>query len=106
MASEWVRLSPEGAIGNARALRDAVDGYAIDDGYNKVELTNYEALAFARQLPEIKAREEQVQALVDTMKEIAGGSCCQWPGCCIDLPMCTPMIARAAIAQFKEVTGD
>lgn len=102
--ADRIRLTPDGRFGNACARRDdtgAFVTYEIDDGYGVATLTDAEALAFARQLPEIREREKQDQALLETMKEIAGGSCCQWPGCCIDVPMCTAMTARAAVARFK-----
>ena len=65
--ADRIRLTPDGRFGNACARRDdtgAFGTYEIDDGYGVATLTDAEALAFARQLPEIKAHEEQVEALM------------------------------------------
>lgn len=40
-------------------------------------------------------------SLVEALATIAQGDCCQTPGCCIEGPMCDPMIAHAALAEMK-----
>ena len=52
---------------------------------------------------ELLAAEDERERLREFVEGIAGGSCCESPGCSIDDPMCDTMMARAML-EGKEDT--
>jgi len=66
-----------------------------------IDLSDPEALAFT--IATGKWREvPQVQRMIATLEDVAGGPCCETEGCSIEEPMCDAMNARAALAALDE----
>ena len=49
----------------------------------------------------------EIARLREALEGVADDECCHLPGCCTDDPMCTTMLARAALAQTEwPTTGE
>lgn len=59
-------------------------------------------IALQAECAALKKENEQYAA---GLHEIAGGQCCETPGCCPDDPMCDVMIARAALLGNAAITA-
>jgi len=105
--NEWVQLTPEGddrfpSCMYLRWPKDRTYRYWLKAGFAEMELTNAEALAFARQLPEVKALVEAVDFAQRTMNDY--GNATNWPP---DMPMeyATAINKlRDAVVFWKEAT--
>jgi hypothetical protein len=46
---------------------------------------------------------DNYNVMKEALEQVASGSCCQTPDCCIDEPYCDAMVARAALKKAKDV---